>query len=78
MNLDDCSMSGLIFKMIGIAVTAVAVAVLLGLLMMFPIKWCWNYTMPYIFGLPVITWGQAWCLSFLCGALIKSNKITKE
>jgi hypothetical protein len=35
------------------------------LLFAFPIKWCWNYTMPFLFGLPTITWGHAWCLSFL-------------
>jgi len=45
----------------------------LGLLMAFPIMWTWDATMPHIFGLPTITWGQAWCLNFLCGYLIKSS-----
>ena len=44
-----------------------------GLLLAFPIMWCWNYTMPVIFGLIKISWGQAWCLNFLTGCLIKST-----
>ena len=48
---------------------------LLGLLMAFPLMWCWNYAIVAIFGLPVITWGKAWCLYFICNMLIKSNLI---
>ena len=40
----------------------------------FPIKWCWNYVMPYLFNLKEITWGHAWCLNFLCGCLIKATQ----
>lgn len=39
----------------------------------FPVKWCWNYTVVYIWHLPSITWGQAWCLTFLAGILLKSS-----
>ena len=49
----------------------------IGLLLAFPIMWCWNYTIPTLFGIKVITWGQAWCLNFLAGCLIKSNNYTK-
>lgn len=50
----------------------------LGLLMAFPVKWCWNYTMPHLFALPTITWGQAWCLNFVAHVLIKSTlRVTK-
>jgi hypothetical protein len=44
-----------------------------GLLLAFPIMWCWNYAVTAIWGLPLITWGQAWCLNFLTGTLIKST-----
>lgn len=59
----------------GIIVTVgvLAVAVGVGVLLAFPIKWTWNVTIPYIFGLPTITWGKAWCLSFLSHCLIKST-----
>ncbi len=46
-----------------------------GLLLAFPIKWTWNYTMPYLFNLGTISWGQAWCLHFVCNHLIKSLHI---
>ena len=46
----------------------------IGLLLAFPIKWTWNVTMPYLFALPTITWGKAWCLNFLCGCLIKASQ----
>jgi hypothetical protein len=45
----------------------------IGLLLAFPIKWTWNYTMPYLFGLKTIGWGQAWCLNFLMGCLVKAK-----
>ncbi len=46
----------------------------IGLFLAFPIKWTWNVTMPYLFSLPTITWGKAWCLYFLCGCLIKASQ----
>lgn len=50
----------------------------IGLALAFPIKWTWNATMPYIFSLPTITWGKAWCLHFLSGCLIKSTASHKK
>jgi len=59
----------------GILITIGVIGLLsgLGLLLVFPIKWTWNATMPYLFGWPILTWGKAWCLNFLCGCLIKSS-----
>ena len=59
-----------IFLLIGIIVFVA----LFGLLLAFPIKWCWNYTIPAIFGLHTITWGQAWCLNFLTGCFFKATQ----
>ena len=59
-----------IFAIIGVVVFVAG----FGIVLAFPIKWCWNYTMPMLFELPVITWGQAWCLNFLAGCLIKSTQ----
>lgn len=50
----------------------------LGLLLAFPIKWTWNNTMPFLFGLQTITWGKAWCLHFLAGCLIKSSNVNTK
>lgn len=46
----------------------------IGLILAWPIKWTWNATMPYLFSLPVITWGKAWCLHFMAGCLIKATQ----
>lgn len=64
----DDSIKSILFS-IGVIV---GVAVF-GLLFAFPIKWCWNCVMPYLFNLKEITLGHAWCLSFLSGCLIKST-----
>lgn len=63
-----------IVAVIGIIIIVAAV----GLLIAFPIKWTWNATMPYIFSLPTITWGKAWCINFLAGCLIKSTNSSKS
>lgn len=43
------------------------------LFLAFPIKWCWNHTMPYLFEFKTIQWSHAWCLSFLSSMLIQSS-----
>jgi len=53
------------------------VAMGFGLLWAFPVKWCWNATMPYLFAFPVITWGKAWCLTFLSVMFFKSSLIER-
>lgn len=57
---------------LGVWVVVIAVVCGLGLLLGFPIKWCWNATIAE-WGGPTITWGQAWCLYFLSTLLVKSN-----
>jgi len=56
-------------------VGVLAVSALFGLLMAFPIMWCWNYVIVHIWSLPTLTWGHAWCINFLAGCLIKSTLI---
>ena len=63
-----------IFEAILIVIGAIVLIAGIGLVMAFPIKWCWNEIMPYLFGLPAITWGKAWCLNFLCACLIKATQ----
>ena len=55
-----------------------AAGIAVGLLIAFPVMWCWNFTMPVLFDLPAITWAQAWCLRFVTYALLKrmNNKTT--
>jgi len=46
-----------------------------GVILAFPIKWTWNATMPYLFGLSTITWSKAWCLHFLLSYFLKVSQI---
>lgn len=48
----------------------------ISLLLAWPIMWCWNYAVVSIWALPALTWGKAWCLSFLANCLIKSTLTT--
>lgn len=64
-----------ILSSVFILVAGIVIAAGFSLALAFPIKWCWNYTMPGLFGLDTVSWGQAWCLSFLAGCLIKTTRI---
>jgi len=59
-------------------VGAIVITVVFGLVLAFPIQWCWNSTIVAIWDLPEITWGQAWCLSFLSSMFIKSTLSPKK
>jgi len=62
------SIFSFIAMMLGGIVLAGAMALLLGLIVL----WLWNWLMPVIFGLPVISFWQAWGLVVLSHILFKS------
>lgn len=64
----DNLVSGIILFLAGIILAAA-----FGIILAFPLMWCWNYTIVYLFGVKTLTWGHAWCLSFVANALIKST-----
>jgi hypothetical protein len=61
------------FAQIGALLVFLIVTAGLGLLFAWPLKWTWNYVMPYLFDFKTLSWGQAWCLSWVMGILIKGN-----
>ena len=72
------------WKLIGEAVSLVLAGALilalvssLSLLVAWPVKWCWNYTMPHLFGWPAIDWGRAYCLMLLVALLSPARVKTK-
>ena len=70
-------MALIVVKVLGVFLVfalACAGAAAISLLMAFPVKWCWNYAITTTFAAPAITWGQAWCLTFLSGMLLASAK----
>ena len=62
-----------VFKVGAIIVATIILIMFHSIAMAFPIKWCWNYVVVFIWDLPAITWGHAWCLSFLASAFFKST-----
>lgn len=61
-----------IFAIIGMAIGGVIIAVFMAFLFGFAVMWLWNWLMPEIFGLPTITFWQAWGLVVLSHILFKS------
>lgn len=58
-----------------LAILLIAVFSLLSAIFMY---FLWNWLMPDIFGLKVITYWQAWGLCFLCEMLFKSSSSSKD
>ena len=57
---------------IGFSILGVVVAAAMALLFGFIVMWLWNWLMPELFGLSVITFWQAWGLVVLSHILFKS------
>jgi len=58
---------------LGMFVLLLVGGALISLVTAFPLKWTWNYVMPYLFEFKAITWGHAWCLSWVTSVLIQSS-----
>lgn len=56
----------------------VGTVILFGLLMSLPVMLLWDWLMPTLFGLPEITWFQAWGLMILCSLLFKITRSSKK
>lgn len=42
------------------------------------LMWTWNYVMPYLFSLPILTYWQSFCLYFVAGYLSHVRKINTD
>jgi len=68
-----------LFKLIGLIVASVVVAVVVGLLFSLPVMWLWNAALvPAIPGIKTIGWLQAWGILMLCGFLFKPMTNSKD
>jgi hypothetical protein len=65
-------------KFVSVVLAVTITSAIFSLFLAFPIMWCWNYAVVAIWGLPLVTWGQAWCLSFLSASLIKSTLVSNS
>lgn len=63
----------IVLVLLGLALTF-AMVVLGAVLFAFPVKWLWNYVVPYLFhGVPELDFWHALALGMLCGMLFKSS-----
>jgi hypothetical protein len=60
-------------KLLGLGVVGFVIAILIGFLHALPVYLLWNWLMPLLFDLPVLTFMQALGLSLLCGLLFQSS-----
>jgi hypothetical protein len=60
-------------KIVGVVVLVAGLIVVMALVFALPTMWLWNWLMPEIFGLKVITFWQALGLNMLSGILFKSS-----
>jgi len=56
----------------GMALSGVVIAAIVALILGVVVLWLWNWLMPEIFGLPAISFWQAWGLVVLSHILFKS------
>lgn len=56
----------------------IALNAILGLLIAFPVLWIWNWLIPAILGLPLISYWQAYALYLLCAILFKSSSSSRS
>lgn len=53
-------------------------ALAIGLLLVFPIMWLWNYLMPMVFGLPKLTYWQTYGLYVLINMFVPNYSSTSS
>lgn len=65
-------------KIIGGLLEVIVALIILGAILAFPLKWCWNYVMPYLFNLREIDAWHALVLSLLSGMLFGANRSSNQ
>jgi len=56
----------------------IGLIVLAGILFALPLQILWNWLMPYLFNLPIISFWQAFGLNLLAGILFRTNVNVKK
>lgn len=63
-------------KVVTVIFVGIAIMLFVAAFMSLPVMLLWDWLMPMIFGLPQITWLQAWGLMVLCSLLFKSHAVS--
>lgn len=61
-----------VFAIVGMSIGGVIIAMVMALFFGLIVMWLWNWLMPAIFGITMITFWQAWGLVVLAHILFKS------
>lgn len=59
-------------------VITIALYLVLSFVFALPVKWLWNWLMPTLFNLPIITWIQSWGLSLLLSLLFSKVNVNNK
>lgn len=62
-----------VYESICVVLGSILFVIVLCFISAWVVSMCWNYIMPYLFGLPTITYWQAFVIQILCGCLFKNN-----
>jgi hypothetical protein len=60
-------------EFLAVSLGTIVASFLIGLLLVFPIMWLWNWLVPELFNGPTITFWQSAGLFVLCNILFKSS-----
>ena len=69
----------LIIRVLGLSVTlfpSFLANIMWSILCGFPLMFCWNVVMPYLFFLPSIGYFRAICLAFMLSMFLSKNTVT--
>ena len=61
------------FSVIGIIFLAIIIYACVGMVIAWPLMWCWNGGVVAAFGLSVISYWEAFCLYFVAILLVKTS-----
>jgi hypothetical protein len=64
--------------LIGLVFVGLILGLLYSVFFAFPVMWLWNWLMPEIFGLKLITFWQSLGICFLTGLLFRGNTNSKS
>ena len=68
-----------VFEIIGkFIIVLIALTILNFVLFTLPLMWLWNWLMPMIFGLPVITFWQSFGIIIISNLLFKSINVNNK
>lgn len=62
-----------IIRILGIILFTIVTIGVCSFLTAIIVYWLWNWLMPTLFGLPTVSYIQAWGICWLCGCLFKGN-----